>query len=235
MLDAGYTTVQFNFEYPPQGSRGMQIQGWLTGPGGPRALACRWSTLADWTYKNLRSSNTAPMCGASASAGSGAAAYGVAYYGLAPEFNMLEETSGPVFDRIDNGCLCNSGNIQTACGQGSLSECYKTEASLYLDPAYQNKSCSSAVHSHHSSMEAIFLKDSLDAAGAQFSFPTTYVHFLFGGQDSSSAVPQATAWQSRITGTIKPPVDCVADAGHSISDTLDGATRIANDLIAGCH
>jgi hypothetical protein len=236
VLDAGYTAVQFEFDYPPVNYHGNLFQGWLTGPGGARALACRWATLADWTSKNLRPSSTAPLCGASASAGAGAAAYGVAFYGLGPEFTMLEETSGPVFDRIDDGCLCNTPSVQTACGQGALSECYGTqESSLYINPSYQNKACSSAVHSHRSTMEATFLHDSLDTRGAQFNFPTTYIHFLFGGLDSSSAVPQATEWQSQIMGTVKPPVDCVPDAGHSISDSLDGAIRIANDIIASCH
>ncbi|MBA3913531.1 MAG: hypothetical protein H0X25_06690 [Acidobacteriales bacterium] len=235
VLDAGYTTVQFNFAYPPRGSHGEQIQGWLSGPGGARSLACRWATLADWAYKNQRPTSTSPMCATSASAGSGAAAYSVAFYGLGPEFTMLEETSGPVFDRIDNGCLCNAPNVQTACGKGSISECYLSEATEYIDPSYQNKSCSSAVHSHHSTMLATYIHDSLDADGAEFNFPLTYVHFLFGGQDGSSAVAQGTAWQSQITGTIKPPVDCAPAAGHRIADNLAGATQIATDIISSCH
>ncbi|MBA3912521.1 MAG: hypothetical protein H0X25_01370 [Acidobacteriales bacterium] len=237
VINAGYTAVQFDFEYPPQGSkRNDQIVGWLTGPGGARALSCRWATLAQWVHDNLLSSGKVPLCAASASAGASAAAYAVAFYGLDSEISMLEQTSGPVFDRIDNGCLCNSPDIPTACGQGALSECYEREAGLYVDPTYQNKACSTAQRSHHSPYEATFLSDSLDNPQALTSFPNTYVHFLFGGQDASSAVPQATAWQSQITASNgQPPIDCVPDASHEIADSVDGALRIAADVIAGCR
>jgi len=58
---------------------------------------------------------------------------------------------------------------------------------------------------------------------------------LFGGLDGTVGVAQGMTWAGVITGSSPPTVECVADAGHRIPDVLDGATKIANDLIAFCH
>jgi hypothetical protein len=154
---------------------------------------------------------------------------------MGPEFNMLEETSGPPFSRIDNGCLCNTSPLQTPCGQGALSECYLGDAQLYLDPAYNNKSCSTAEITHRSPFAKTYLSDSLDAADASYRYPTTDVHFVFGGLDSGSAVPEALLWEGLISPKTPPTISCVPDAPHEIADVLDGATLVANDIISSCH
>jgi hypothetical protein len=154
---------------------------------------------------------------------------------MGSEFNMLEQTSGPPFARIDNGCLCNTPPLQTPCGQGALSECYEGDANTYLDPAYNNHACSSSEKSHRSPWAPTFLHDSLDSADATYNYPTTDMHFVFGGQDNGSAVPQAVLWNSLITGKGRTTMDCVADAPHEIADVLDGATKVASDIIANCH
>jgi hypothetical protein len=234
VIDAGYTTVQVDYEYVPKGSQGKLLAGWLTGPGGARALSCRWATLADYAYKHFRT-RTAPLCTVSASAGANAPAYAMEFYNLASEFKMVEQTSGPTFSDIDHGCLCNSTAVQTACGQGALSTCYEAEAGLYVDPTYQNHSCTNAETSHKSNFESSYLHDELLATDAVTSFPNTYIHILLGGLDKASGPPQATLWQSAVTGsTGEPQVDCVADAAHGIADTEDGATEIANDIIQSC-
>src|SRR5262249_32348640 len=160
VLNAGYTTVQFNFSFPPVGRSDVPFAGWLTGPGGPRTLACRWATLAQWVHDNIRQSNT-PFCATGNSGGAATAGYAIANYGMGSEFNMLEETNGPPFSRIDNGCLCNAAPIQTPCVAQPISDCYLEEANIYLDPAYANKACSSAEKRHHSPQAGAFLHDSL--------------------------------------------------------------------------
>ncbi|MBA3915295.1 MAG: hypothetical protein H0X25_15875 [Acidobacteriales bacterium] len=233
VINAGYTAVQVDYLYVPKGSQGKILAGWLTGPGGARSLSCRWATIADYVYKNFRT-GTAPLCTASASAGANAPAYAMAFYGLASEFKMVEQTSGPTFTQIDNGCLCNAPAVQTACGQGALSQCYQGEAGLYIDPTYQNHTCTNAEKTHTSTYLSKYQHDSLLATDALTTFPNTYIHILLGGLDKASGPPQATAWQNSVTGSNVPTVDCIADAAHGIADTLDGATRIANDLIQSC-
>jgi hypothetical protein len=234
VLAAGYATVQFNFDYPPLGRKNASFAGWMTGPGGPRALACRWATLSQWVHDNIGKSR-APFCATGNSGAAGAASYALAFYGMGSTFNMLEQTSGPPFDSIPNGCLCNTAAIQTPCGQGALSECFLSDAEAYLDPAYNNTQCSTAEITHRSSWTPIFLHDSLTSSDATFSYPTTNIHFVFGGLDTGSAVPQAVQWNSQITANGSTTISCVADAPHEIADVRDGATQISDDIIANCH
>jgi hypothetical protein len=234
VLAAGYTTVQFNFQYPPVGGSSAPPTGWLTGPGGPRALACRWVSLAQWTHDHIRRPNTA-FCATGNSAGAAAAAYGLAHYGMGAMFDMLEQTSGPPFSRIDDGCLCNKPPVKTPCVRQSISACYLREANTFLDPAYESRACSRAVISHRSPFEAIFLHDSLNAPDATSFYPNTDIHFVFGGRDDTPGAAQATLWLQQISGRNDVTVDCVADAPHEIADVVDGAQKIADDLINFCH
>jgi hypothetical protein len=234
VLNAGYITAQFNFDIPPEGSRGEQTAGWLTGPGGPRALACRWASTAKWIHDSINPTSKA-FCATGNSNGAAVAGYALALYGLSPDFNMLEETSGPPLTRIADGCLCNQPSVQTPCGQGALSECYLKDANAFIDPAYDTNACSTAERTHRSGSEASFIHDSLDTADATYNFPSTDIHFVFGGLDDGSAVPEAVIWSGLITGKYTITTDCVADAGHEIADVLDGALKVANDLIAYCH
>jgi len=233
VLAAGYTTVQFNFMFPPQGSKGEMQAGWFTGPGGSRALACRWSTLAQWAHDTYDAGNI-PFCATGNSAGSALIGYALAHYGMSSRFNMVEETSGPPLARIDHGCLCNARQ-QTPCGQGVLKECYGGDANQYLDPSYQTNACSSAERVHHSQFEQQFLHDSVASPDATYNYPFTDIHFLFGGQDNTNAPPQAMEWIPFISAKGTPTVDCVADAPHQIADVLDGADKVANDIITYCH
>jgi hypothetical protein len=231
---AGYTTVQTNFMFKPSRRGGVPFAGWLTGPGGARALSCRWATVAVWVQSNLAQPST-PFCATGNSAASAAAGYAIGDYGLGSMFTMLEETSGPPLTHIDRGCLCNSPKEDTTCGQGYISECYGQDAQMFIDPSYDNHQCSQAEMTHHTSYEAQFLHDSLDSTDATLNFPTTYIHFVFGGLDNTGAVPQGLDWKNSITAKTPPTVDCVADAPHELADVLDGATKIATDLIANCH
>ena len=58
------------------------------------------------------------------------------------------------------------------------------------------------------------------------------MNVVFGGTDTSSAIPIGLDWYNKITS--KKEQTCVADAPHSIPNVLDGATQIANDLIGLC-
>jgi hypothetical protein len=232
---AGYNTVQTNYMFKPTGfGKGQTFAGWLTGPGGARALACRWATVAVWVHSNIAKANT-PFCATGNSAASAAAGYALADYGLGSMFNMLEETSGPPLTHIDRGCLCNTPKENTTCGQGVIAECYGMDARMFIDPSYNNTKCSAAEKIHRSSYDGQFLHDSLDSTDATLSYPTTDIHFVFGGLDTSGAVPQGLDWKNAITAKTTPVVDCVADAPHEIGDVLDGATKIATDLITYCH
>jgi hypothetical protein len=58
------------------------------------------------------------------------------------------------------------------------------------------------------------------------------VHFLFGGGDKSSAVPQGFTWGTAITSASSHA--CVSTAPHELPNDVNGATQIGQDLINMC-
>ena len=225
VLSAGFISAQINFD-------GLS-QGWMTGPGGPRKLACRYATAARWIYDHIRSDTSQPLCATGNSGGAAAIGYALAHYGMSSIFSMVELTSGPPQSRVDYGCICDQPSVGVSCHSGTLNQCYGVKtAQMSIDQAYGSNICSSAVTSHSRANASLFLNDSIDSADAVLSYPTD-VHFIFGGKDSSSAVPLGQYYANRITS--KHVVDCVGDAPHSIPNVLDGATKIADDMQAFCH
>ncbi len=169
VLSAGFTTAQINFN-------GFS-NGWMTGPGGPRKLACRYATVAQWVYNNIRPSSTEPLCATGNSGGSSVIGYALAHYGLSSIFSMVELTSGPPQSRIDYGCICDQAAGPTSCGNGPLKQCYGVKtAQMSMDQAYASTICSSAVTTHDRTNAQLFLNDSLNSADATLSYPTTDVH-----------------------------------------------------------
>jgi hypothetical protein len=69
VIAAGYSAVQFAFEFYPLGSGNSKVfVGFLTGPGGPRTLSCRLATMVQWAHDTIRTGNT-PFCATAESAG----------------------------------------------------------------------------------------------------------------------------------------------------------------------
>jgi hypothetical protein len=140
------------------------------------------------------------------------AGYALADYGLGSTFNMLEETSGPPFTHIDRGCLCNYPKEPTVCGQGLISECFGHDAQMFVDRSYDNTKCSQAEKTHHSFYPRTVPARQPRLPGAPLVYPTTDIHFVFGGLDTSGAAPAGLDWANLITPKAPPTVDCVADA-----------------------
>lgn len=257
LLNNGYNTVQVSFGAPFDST---QPNGWLTGPGGVRRLACRYATVADWVYRNPgkinsggSAANSAPMCATGNSGGSSAIAYAVYEYGLAsgtpPELVMIEPTSGPVMSRIDQGCSPSCANLTgPICPSSSnvATMCYEPMDASVIDEAYQAAGattptpCADSINGNPASNAAnLFLSDSiLYAPGLPVNFPNTIVKQLFGDLDTSNAVPEGFTWEQAITPSSQspnPPYQCLANVQHDIPSFTSGATQIANDIMAGCH
>jgi hypothetical protein len=232
VLQAGYTIVQTSFGGP---FNPAEPDGWQTGPGGIRRAACRYATLARWVYDNINLGGASePLCATGESAGGQLIGESLAHYGLRSIFTMVEPTSGPTFSRLDYACICDAAKKDTPCGEGLQSQCLSlSNAQNFVDPAYSSPICSSALSTHSTANQAQFLSDSVQSPDATLAYPETYVNFVFGGQDKSSAVTLGQDWQSAIT--TKSSIACVADAPHDIADVLDGAQQIANDLVTNCH
>jgi len=237
--NAGYTTVQVDFSTldNPQAAP----NGWLTGPGGVRRLACRYATVAEWVYANVHQSNTsAPFCATGNSGGAGAIGYALTEYGLDSIFTMVEPTSGPPMSHLDEGCVSSASTCQNTqqydCNgnEMTISMCYSLSEAEIIDPAYSTGLCSAAVNGT-AAPSGLFLSDSVMWAPAN-AFPspsfTTNVNVVVGGSDTSSAVDQALTWQNDISSTASRV--CVSDAQHAIPAVADGAQQIINDIQSMC-
>jgi hypothetical protein len=229
VLGAGFTVAQISWGHP----FAVQPYGWQTGPGGIRAVACRYATMAQWIYTNIHQVNTAaPFCATGNSAGAEEIGLGLSHYGLGSIFNMVEPTSGPPFARQDWGCDCLEPKTVNPCG---VSQGYCVElgnAQGFIDPAYSAPICSEEVANHSTTYDGIFLQDSILSPDATLSYPNTFVKFLYGHMDTSSASNQGALWKGAITSSTASA--CVADAPHDIADVSDGAQQIANDIMTFC-
>jgi hypothetical protein len=231
--EAGYTTVQVSFGAP---FTEKFPNGWITGPGGVRRLACRYATTAQWIYQNIhQGGSTAPLCATGNSGGSGLLAYAMTNYGFDSTFSMIEPTSGPPMSRLDYGCECTGGSLPGPCaGQGDIAYCYDASAVSLIDDAYSTPICSGS-RGGNTQYQSQLLSDSSGGPGADFGYSRTAVNFVFGGLDTSAAVPQGFDWFNSIsTSRGAPTLACVGDAPHEIPDVLDGAQQISNDIINMC-
>lgn len=232
VVTAGFTAVQTSFGGPFTDSTPF---GWQTGPGGIRRLACRYATLANWVYATIQNDNTKPLCATGNSAGGQLITESLAHYGADSIFSMVEPTSGPPFSDMQKACICGSNADQKetgACGVAS-DQCLSLEnAQNFVDPAYSAPICSQALTTHDTTNQAIFISDSVQSPDATLQYPHTFVHFIYGGQDTSSAVTLGPDYMGVVTSS--KSMACVADAPHSIANVLDGAQKVASDIVSLC-
>jgi len=235
VLNAGFTTVEISWGTPFNLNQKM---GWALGPGGVLAAACRYATVTQWIYNNIQNNPSIPMCATGNSGGAGVLAYALSQY---PSYNVLslaELTSGPPTGRLDWGCGCTAGKLPVQCGSSSsLGTCFGVADAPVFDPAYSPTGttgvCTSAVTGGLPPGGLnFFLGDSVEAPGATYNFPHTYVNLLFGSADSSSAIAIGQDWFNNIT-SVKAQA-CVPGGLHPMANTLAGAQQIANDLIGLC-
>jgi hypothetical protein len=237
VVQAGFTAVQIVFDNP--------VAGWLTGPAldgnGPLSLACLPATSMQWVYRNILSPGT-PLCATGNSGGATAIAYGLAHYGLGSMLSMAEPTSGPPPARLDHGCAPANKYVACAtCGTGMQSESYGLSNAEHVDPAYDGiyngkptGICSKGVEGSTANA-SLFHHDSIlsDTDAPTLSYPTTDIHFAFGGQDTSGgAIPESIEWAALIT--TQTTIVCVPSAGHDLASYQAGATQIENDLVSYC-
>jgi hypothetical protein len=245
LLQNGYTVAQISWGEPFTAG---QIDGWQTytaqagstSPGGIYAVGCRYATLAQWIYNNIHLANkSAPFCATGNSGGAQLIGLAMARYGMGSIFAMVEPTSGPPFARQDWACDWQEPPTTGPCGNPDLGfGLPQSDAANFVDPAYAKPvSCLFEVDNQKNKAEAtlydpIFLNDSVASPDAELNYPNTFVNFLYGGTDTSTAPNQGHLWEAAITSS--KAESCVADAGHSMPDSEDAAQQIASDLLKYC-
>jgi hypothetical protein len=246
VVNAGYTAVQITFNDPYTGEAG-----WMTGPGGTRALAGRYATTLQWIYDNIHlAGTTLPYCATGQSGGAGALGYALSRFGMGSILDLAEPTGGPPISRIDHGCICTQPAQLKTCGiQTKVVECFDAQtAQGQIDPSFDgdvdplgspdpDDICTVAQHTRSTLNQSLFLENSIiGTSDAILQFPNTDVHVILGGQDDSAAYPQAMDWTSVVTAlngnTVTPT--CMAQDGHKIPNYVDGSTKIIMDLTTYC-
>lgn len=95
-----------------------------TGGSNPKSIkiaACRTATLFRYlkTHAHDQAYPGTPFCYQGQSGGSGVGAYNLAHYDMETEFDAVVLTAGPVFGRIDQGCMIPSAPLVTVCPAGN--------------------------------------------------------------------------------------------------------------------
>jgi hypothetical protein len=244
----GYTTVQVSFGAPFDG--GANPNGWLTGPGGVRRLACRFATVANWIYNNPQALNSntssgAPLCATGNAEGAGAIAYTVSEYGMNGQnaqsgvnsnIKMVELTSGPVMTALDQGCICSPvsmGPSGAPCNANPAPMCYTTGTTT-IDAAYSQPTvCSSGntINTLLLTSDSIYYQR---GKGAVFPLPATSVNMRFGASDTGASEPQGWLW-NRVLLQNTPSQSCEAGASHDLPNDLISAGDIAKDIKTYCQ
>jgi len=109
-LRAGYQIVQTSW------ATDWEDTG-ISGAKNLKAAACRPATLLKYLHQNLYVGNGG-MCAQGFSAGSGALAYGLAWYGTSDYLDKVELLSGPVFSDVEQGCAVPDFPSVTVCANG---------------------------------------------------------------------------------------------------------------------
>jgi hypothetical protein len=182
------------------------------------------------------------MCHTGNSGGSGAAAYALAHYGFDAMkiFNFVEESGGPPFARIDQGCICTSPPGFDQCTGQTQNTCYgSSDSQNVIDPAYNpgGRTCSSAAPARDTTNRSMFIHDSILSPDANLSYPNTNINIVFGDQDFGPEAPQAAQWWNAMipANGNQQPWACVPNTMHEVASFLPGAMQIEADLVANCH
>lgn len=83
-----------------------------------KTAACRPATFLNYVFQSLH--RDGGMCAQGDSAGSGAVAYALAWYGAANFLDQVELLSGPVFGDIEKGCMVPNAPVSIVCPVGQF-------------------------------------------------------------------------------------------------------------------
>lgn len=221
--------------------------GWLTGPGGGRALACRPATMLRAIYETIRTPGT-PFCGAGNSGGNAQLTHSLAQYGVEGMLDFAVPSGGPPWGRLDEGCLgyahkgddnmpawaftCRSlaPNAQTSCILG-----YPGNTTT-IDGMYElgTTACADARFGH-ATQEWLdrWRSDSVWALDADLDYGATRLHFVYGASDPGVEVPNGMTYYNVITSA--KSVQVVPGVQHDVPRYAAGATAIYTAMMNNCQ
>jgi hypothetical protein len=217
--------------------------GWVASSAGMAASACRYATLATYVHDTFHTDPTTGFCITGNSGGAAEIAYALARYGRGDVVDLAVPTGGPPMGRLDHGCLDDSdaawiaecdalvASDVTTCSGGPANgpDCdFSNNARDLIDAAYAPATpCDDA----DESARATLLADSVASPDAALDYPNTRVHFLFGDDDCTEAVPLGLAYASLVTSDSE--IEFVS-APHAVFSTSAGAAAIRDVILGEC-
>jgi hypothetical protein len=207
---------------------------WETGPGGMRKSSCRFMTLLQW----LRSqpwTESLPLCATGNSGGSTEIGYVMSYWNAGELLDLAVPTSGPPMGRVDLGCLgdeaweteCLGMLTDEQCPDGQVQCTYGLWGRELIDLAYEGTPCVD----EDTDAAAMLMADSVVSADGLYDYPQTYMHFIYGLDDCSEAVPLGLFYPAAITSEVSVNY---AQAPHGVFSTIDGGLAIVNAIESEC-
>jgi hypothetical protein len=230
LLKSGYRIAEITYGAPFNSAE----LGWETNANGAgvRAAACRFATVQQWVHDNFLDAGT-PLCAAGNSAGAELIGQSLAHYGAAGILSFAELSSGPPYGQLPYACENTQPIVTSPCsGVRSGLGVAPGTAMKFIDPAYPGAWCSSSYSTHSKLHDAQFVNDSIVSPDAVLNYPNTFVNFLFGQLDTTSAIRQGLLYEAAITSPTATV--CLAGVTHEIEDSLGGAKQVAADMIANC-
>lgn len=204
------------------------IDPWMAAPEGqplgPATMACRPATVITWVYEHhaqgrplASGTGVCGFCVSGHSAGASALAYSMSFYGVAAPIKAAIFTSGPPHAAMEKGCLP---------AQGTQSYVYEPTSAQTIDGNYGYDRSGPCLR-HDPSMAERWTEDSADIGGVVYSFPSTRIVMILGGQDT--VVPEhAMDYLARLEQAQTPMVreETVPSMGHTVVGSRDGRAAL---------
>ena len=213
------------------------VDSWLVSAAGEDAgsghLACRPATVFKWVHDTHYLALGLPrgpvgrcgFCITGNSGGSSQSSYALSHYGLDAILDAVVPTGGPPHAAQAKGCLRNVGE------EGYW---YPSGSSATIDSSYGFAAGEGPCALHDPSFVPRWDAESVDTGGSDYLHPATRIHFIFGSEDNSSAVPHGMDYANRLRAAGSPDVtvQVIQGMGHSIVNP-DGLAALHAALLAG--
>lgn len=224
LSNSGFNTVEIAWKTAWYSDASASLDGSFDGYP---TVACRPATVAQYIRDTFNGGNPdLAYCASGNSGGSSQVAYMLSHYGLDTQFDLIVPTSGPPISEVAIGCF------QTP---GYEAMWYTSDTALTIDQVFRISKGGPCV-SKNLNYETLYRNASV-SVGGNYYYPNTFVHFIFGVNDTTSAVAQGlyhfdTLYQA---GTPLLSQEFIAGAGHQIHKSTAGAGAVRDKIIAECR
>jgi hypothetical protein len=220
---AGYRTVQVKWN-------SSWFQSKVNQPEGMARLACRPASVARWVYDNLHAADASkPFCATGHSNGASQVSYMLTHYGLANILSATVLESGPNWSYIEYACLNTPSYAYLFANDGERNTIDKGFG--FITPIN-----SGPCYKQDVTWTTNFQEASVISAQGTYTYPRTFVGFLFGELDTGTTAAQGKEFYNRLWQDVTPWVSMqtIAGAGHDVTATTEGAQAMESTLLSEC-